>query len=178
MAGVKGRSGGARPGSGAKPRAAEHMRLVGARIRPRGAGPGESTAPSPDQPHVPVEIPAWLTGEGARAVWAQLAPEAERARTLTPGTAVAFARLCQTWVTHAAMAATVAKDGMTFFEVMVDGAGQEHQAIKAHPLLARVSSLDAAIRATLKDFCLSPFGKPVAPTVAAPADPFAEFLAG
>jgi hypothetical protein len=165
MAGVKGRSGGYRSGSGRRalggPWAANHGR------REPVVRPVTPTAEKADQP-------AGLTPEEA-AIWEKLAPHATKAGTLVPQTADAFGRLCRAMVTHARMEAQIAEDGLTFVKVTVDGAGQEQRELKAHPLLSRAASLDNAIKAGLKDFALNPFGKPLVDPNAQAVDPFDAF---
>src|SRR5580765_8643117 len=93
MAGLKGQSGGARPGAGRKPRT----------VLERAVTPGHHgrvlTYPMTGQVPVvaPIEVfdpPVDLTGP-AHAVWLDLAPHAFAARTLTKGTARAFMVLCR-----------------------------------------------------------------------------------
>lgn len=167
MSGVAGRSGGTRAGSGEKPSEARVLGLIGGR-----RGEGVELAP-------PVEIPCpdWLGAE-AKAVWAELAEHAIKARTLVPSTVVAFTRLCKAVVRHAEMEAQIAKDGLTYLKVTVDGSGQQHDELKAHPLISRAGSLESSIKAWMKDFALHPFGKPVIEVKAKAVDPFAKFKAG
>jgi hypothetical protein len=125
---------------------------------------------SPAAVAVPQGLPATV-----EAVWLELAPHARHAGTLVASTAVAFRRLCEAVVTHQRMQAQIERDGLTYLKVTIDGAGQEHQEIKAHPLISRAETLDNKIRAWFKDFAINPFGKPLAEAIPTPADPFAEF---
>lgn len=60
------------------------------------------------------------------------------------------------------MRETLDSQGLTFIQVTVDGAGQEQQTLKAHPLMAPYRQLTKSVEALLARFCLAPFGKPVA----------------
>ena len=157
--------GGHMPGAGRKPLSAQVMLLRGGRNRtaPRRADLAVSK---------PVEMPS-LPAEVA-AVWAEFAPHAIQAGTLTDQTVSAFVRLCELVVWHHSLEAVILADGLTSVKVTVDGAGQEHRELKAHPLLVGVHSAEQVIRSGMKDFMLHPFGRPVA-VVAEVKDPFAEF---
>lgn len=164
MAGAKGRSGGQRSGAGR--RAANTVLAV---VRGTGSrGVMRPVISSPD-----VAMPA--LEPAVAAVWAELAPLATKAGTLVTTTVPAFVRLCQMVVNHAKFQAQIDKDGLTYLKVTIDGSGQEHTEVKAHPLLTRAQTLDNAVRATMKDFAINPFGKPLAEAFPKPVDPFAEF---
>jgi hypothetical protein len=169
MAGIKGRSGGARSGSGRKALNASALRLAGGEdrgvVRPV-AVPGAMVA-------CPVAASAAVA-----AAWAELAPHAVHACTLVPGTASAFLRLCQAVVKHAQMEQQIERDGLTYYKVTIDGSGQEHQELKAHPLIARAEAIDNKIRGWFKDFAINPFGKPLAEAIQKPVNPFARFGKG
>ena len=157
--------GGARVGAGRKPKTARILDLHGGRERGiKRAQPFEA---------VPVAVPGALEASVA-AVWSELAPHATTAGTLIPGTATAFQRLCQAIVKHAKMDAQVERDGYTYLKVTIDGSGQEHTEVKAHPLIGKAQTLDNQIRAWFKDFGINPFGKPLAQPAKA-EDPFEEF---
>ena len=113
--------------------------------------------------------------EAVAGVWDKLAQHAVKAGTLVPSTAEAFTRLCQAVVKHAQMEAQIERDGLTYLKVTIDGSGQEHTEIKAHPLISRSHALDNAIRAWFKDFGINPFGKPLAEAIPKAVDPFASF---
>ncbi|MEP7304200.1 MAG: hypothetical protein ABJA98_01655 [Acidobacteriota bacterium] len=74
----------------------------------------------------------------ALAIWHELAPSAFAKRTLTPETAAAFVMLCRAVVQERALSASPAAAG-----------GPNHRG-----LMHRVATW-------MKDFCLSPFGKPL-----------------
>ena len=167
MSGVKGQSGGQRAGAGEKPSEARVLGLIGKKH-------GEAVEQAPI---AEIACPEAL-GDATKAVWAELAGHALKARTLVPSTVSAFVRLCQAIVKHAEMEAYIARDGMTYLKVSVDGAGVEHQEIKAHPLISRAGSLETSIKAWMKDFALHPFGKPVIEVKPTAVDPFAKFKAG
>ena len=167
MAGAKGRSGGYRSGAGRKPLAAELVDLHGYRDR-------ATSRPSAELESVPMDRPEGLSPEVV-AVWDDLAEHARQAGTLVPGTVPAFLRLCRAVVTHAQMETQIGRDGYTYLKVTIDGAGQEHTEVKAHPLISRAESIDNKVRGWMKDFAINPFGKPLVSRKAKPANPFAKF---
>lgn len=167
MAGSKGRSGGSRSGAGRKPNTARVLHLHG------GADRDRATSRAAGVDLEPVPMPDGLTPD-VMAVWASLAPHATLAGTLVAGTVPAFLRLCRAIVKHTLMEAQIERDGLTYLKVTIDGSGQEHTEIKAHPLLSRAETVDTKIRGWMKDFAINPFGKPIA-TQKKPDDPFGEF---
>jgi len=103
-----------------------------------------------DEPHPQIDVlqarvDELTTRALALAIWHELAPSAFAARTLTPATAAAFVMLCRAVVQERALSASPAFAG-----------GPNHRG-----LMHRVATW-------MKDFCLSPFGKPLfeAPTAA------------
>jgi len=154
MAGLKGRSGGPRLGSGRKPRSAVELLITGnqhthGRVL---AGPGADQAQM-IAPIEPFDAPVDLTPE-ARGIWVALAPHAFQARTLTRATELAFVLLCQTVALERLYGAS-----------MQDRGGASHRG-----LLQRVETGLAA-------FGLRPFGKPIYEAApAAPANPLDRFL--
>jgi len=165
MAGSKGRSGGHRSGAGRKASEARVLGLIGRR----------------DAQAEPVQVAPVGCPEGLEtdvlAVWAELAPHATNARTLVPSTVPAFTNLCKAVVRHGKMQAQIERDGFTYLKVTIDGAGQEHTEVKAHPLISRAGALESLVRAWFKDFAIHPFGKAMAEAAVKPADPFAKFKA-
>jgi len=97
-----------------------------------------------------MDVPEDLTPEEC-AIWRRLAPYALEARTLTKATAEAFADLCR----NRALMLRFAKSG-------AEAGGPNHRG-----LLQRVQS-------QMKDFSLSPFGKPIIGEAPKVEDPFAE----
>src|SRR3990167_7655662 len=95
--------GGARVGSGRKPKTWTDARLHGSRQRSVVRFPSRSDAAAP--PSGPVAPPADIAPDAA-AVWAELSPFAREARTLTAGTAAAFAMLCRAVVLERALGAS------------------------------------------------------------------------
>src|SRR6185369_17687391 len=91
MSGVKGRSGGARPGAGRKRRDPQAAWLSGATAGPR---PVQQASPPAAGLTGGLKPPTDLRG-AALAVWKELAPFAVAEQTLTPATAMAFATLCK-----------------------------------------------------------------------------------
>jgi hypothetical protein len=149
MAGQKGASGGARFGSGRKPKGTVEVALTGHRGKVL-SGPGSGEAPivaaiDPFDP--PVDLPA-----ENRLVWQQLAPHAFQARTLTRATERAFLLLCRNVVLEELLA-------------KIGAGGPNHRGI-----IARVEAGYSA-------FMLRPFGKPIFEAEPqAPANPLDEFL--
>lgn len=99
----------------------------------------------------------------ALTVWNRLAPFALSARTLIPATADRFLLLCRQVVMERDMAEKVKADGWTYVSVTVDGAGQERQMLKAHPLCAPHRNMMQRIEAGMAAFQLAPMGKAMAP---------------
>lgn len=103
--------------------------------------------------------PAFLSEE-ERALWVSWAPLAVELKTLTAHHAPAFALLCRLQAEMNATERTIAADGRTQVRVTIDGAGQEHQELKAHPLKTDYRQLAQRVESLLARFCLAPFGKP------------------
>jgi len=146
-------SGGRRRGSGRK-RQSDLERAIGGDAGHRGVvlQHPSSTAVAPI---VEFDPPATLRGK-ALAVWHELAPHAFAARTLTPATTAAFVMLCRGVVKERA-----------YWRSTWGAAGADHRG-----LMQRVGTW-------MKDFCLSPLGKPVyAAHVEAPANPLDRFTKG
>lgn len=131
-------SGGQRPGSGAKGEAAVDF----------------------TQPIEPVAPPDGLEPD-VLAVWERLAPLALEARTLVVATVDRFVLLCRQIVMEHDMAAKIKADGWTYVSVTVDGAGQERETLKAHPLCASQRNMMQRIEAGMVAFALAPIGKPM-----------------
>lgn len=150
MAGVKGRSGGAR-------RHVEKSRRVGSvRWQREQRRQRRQIGVAVDVPEVaplaePVEMPACLTG-GA-LVWTELAPEATTKGTLTAATAAAFALLCQNVTLERQMRAAELGAGV---------GGPDHR------------GMIRLVEMGLERFGLNADGKPVA-VVKASKDEWAEF---
>jgi terminase small subunit-like protein len=110
-----------------------------------------------------------------RDFWHRYAMLAIEKRTLTVHTVAAFRLLCELEAEKQATKATIDRDGRTFLKVTVDGAGVEHQELKAHPLTGAYGRLAKAVEALMARFGLAPFGKaepPMAKKVA--ANPWAQ----
>jgi hypothetical protein len=159
-------SGGARPGTGPKPKAAHTAHVHGSR-RQRGAKPVEVP------PITLIPAPSDLT-EAQLAVWNELAPQACAERTLVASTIRAFRDLCEAIVLKQSMAAAIEANGLTYLKVTIDGAGQEHTEQKANPLLSQHRGMMQRVETGMLRFRLSPMGKEIIPSEV-PADPFDEF---
>lgn len=99
----------------------------------------------------------------AHDFWLRYAAQAVEARTLTPRTVASFRLLCELDAEMRATKATIEKDGRTYVKVTVDGAGQEHEELKAHPLTGAYRQLAQRVEMLMARFGLAPFGKPLAP---------------
>ena len=136
MAGVKGQSGGARPGAGRKPKSAVEKAVTGDPGH-RGRvllGPGAGVVPvigTIDAFDPPVDL-----SSEERQVWISLAPHAFASRTLTRATEFSFRLLCRNIVIERALALVLA-------------GGANHRG-----MIQRVD-------AELAKFCLAPFGKAI-----------------
>lgn len=152
MSGVKGQSGGARPGAGRKPKSAVETAVLGdpghrGRVLP---GPGAGQVPVV----APIEVfaPADDVPSEDRQVWLLLAPHAFAARTLTRATELSFRLLCRNVVIERALA-------------LVGAGSANHRG-----MIQRVD-------AELAKFCLAPFGKAIYEAEPdAPANPLEKFL--
>jgi hypothetical protein len=91
--------------------------------------------------------------------WSEYAYLAIEKGTLTKHTVAAWRLLCELDAEKRATRATLDKDGRTFLKVTVDGAGVEHQELKAHPLTGAYGRLAKAVEALMARFGLAPFGK-------------------
>lgn len=140
--------GGARPGSGPKPRSRPFEVIEGG-----GSDAGK------------IKKPDGLTAD-QDAFWDEYAPLAVERRTLTPATTPAFRLLCELQEERVAVKRTLDKDGRTYIKVTVDGAGTEHEELKAHPLKADYAKLSKQVETLMGRFLLAPFGKPL--TIAQP----------
>ena len=109
-----------------------------------------------------VPVPDGLSDE-ARVVWERLAPFALQERTLVPQTADRFSLLCQTIVLERQMATKMMDDGLTFIAVTVDGAGVQHDTLKAHPLCAQQRGMLQRVETGMMSFKLAPMGRPIPP---------------
>lgn len=130
--------GGARPGSGPKPMN---------RFR------AEEISPVP---------PEDLSDE-QKAVWQKYAPLAIENRTLVKATEPTFRQLCELEVEKGKILAQLDHDGRTYIKAWTDSSGQEHQELKAHPLMVHYGRMSKEMTALFARFGLAPFGKPVGP---------------
>lgn len=138
----------------------------------RGAKAQQAAANAPEAVAIPADLPV-----EQREVWTSLAPFAVQARTLTKATAQAFRDLCEAIVVKRSMLERIREDGMTYLKVTVDGAGQEHTEVKAHPLISQHRGMMQRVEAGMTRFRLAPIGKEMV-TEEPAADPFAEFDEG
>lgn len=149
------KQGGARVGSGRKPRALAVVAREGPVVGP----------------------PAGLS-EAAAGWWATWAPLAHGVGTLTKETGPAFALLCESQATLVHYSEVVRADGETFFKVTVDGSGQEQRELKAHPLIAKAQAAAYRVEQLLARFCLAPTGRPIQAAPSTSASKWAPFGVG
>ena len=160
-------SGGARFISGPAPLSDEEKALRGSRTRNKSKSGQSGPTPFLDAPEG--------ANEATKGVWNELMPLACRARTLTDVTAPGFLELCRAVVRLRQMDARLEEEGLTQIKITIDGAGQEHQEVKAHPLVSQHRSMMQRVEAGYTRFCLTALGKPVVVEAVAEEDPFAEF---
>ncbi len=146
--------GGARIGAGMKPKNGQRA------IRPRRVTKLHEAAQQTAEPGAAVSVlpPEDLSTE-QKAVWQTYAGLAIEKRTLTAHTEGTFRMLCELEVRRRKMGQTIDRDGLTYLKVFVDSAGNEHQELKKHPLIAEHRQLSQRVEVLLRQFCLSPFGK-------------------
>lgn len=145
--------GGARVGAGCKP--------LG---RPKGIKAANLVAFDGARASEPVDlslsaIPPEDLPADQREFWHRNAPRAIAQGTLTDRTEEAFRLLCELEAERRETKKTIDRDGRTFIKVTVDGSGQEHQELKAHPLKSDYSRLAKSVEALMARFKLAPFGK-------------------
>jgi hypothetical protein len=146
--------GGARVGSGRKPKtAAAHIFAGTAR------GSHKEAAKAPALPAEFVHEPASLSREGAE-VWRGLAPYAMAARTLTAATAEDMRELCEMVVEMRAVLVERRKEGWS------------DQGMR---LAKEYRGLVQRVEAKMRGFRLSPVGKEMAEAAPKVVDPWAEF---
>jgi hypothetical protein len=132
----------------------------------RGSGglPGTGRKPNEELAEaVPVEVPEDLLAS-EQAVWMRLAPKALQRGTLTPETVERFRLLCRAVVMEQAMAAKIEVDGWTYLDVSVDGAGVQHEKVRAHPLCGPHRGMMQRVEAGMTAFRLAPTGRPIVTT--------------
>ncbi len=96
------------------------------------------------------------------AVWDRLAPQARERRTLTVATAERFRLLCKAIAMESSMSQKLAEDGWTYISTTIDGAGNERETLKAHPLCGPHRGMMQRVEAGLAAFRLAAIGKPLA----------------
>jgi hypothetical protein len=152
--------GGSRVGSGRKPKPGKTPAMVpfvslqGGKVAQGASNGSEVSLIAPE------DLP--LVG---REFWHQYAGLAIESATLTPRTIPGFRWLCETYAEMRANEATIQTDGRTYIKCTVDGAGNEHQELKAHPLTTTLNKLRKDVDQGMARFCLTAFGKPAAGAV-------------
>lgn len=136
--------GGARVGSGSKPKRFQPAVVDGGRA-------DEVARSAPDD----------LTPEQA-SFWNAYAPQAMAAGTLTQQTVAAWRLLCEVDARRRKLLAQLEKEGETYIKAWVDASGQEHEELKKHPLSSEYRGLAKTTESLMGKFGLAPFGKPVA----------------
>lgn len=137
--------GGSRVGAGRKPKAkAIVLGMDGAR---RIAS--EVNVATPEADAIDLAVPPADLPEAQHAFWRRYAPAALEQRTLAPSTVAGFRELCERFVLKETLAARIAS-----FKL---GAASK----SADPLLRQYVKLAQRVEASLKEFKLTAFGKPV-----------------
>lgn len=146
--------GGARIGSGQKPKG---ERAIRSRRKPQPVALQSIDGGRIDE-GVSATAPEDLMAD-QRDFWQRNAPRAIAQGTLTGRTVEAFRLLCELDAERRATKKTIDRDGRTFLKVTVDGAGVEHQELKAHPLKGDYARLSKQVENLMARFKLAPFGK-------------------
>lgn len=144
--------GGARIGAGRKPKNKPDLTVIDGGAAFSGEASSLLTPPA--------SMP-----DDQRVFWIEYAPLAIGSRTLTPATVPNFKLLCELEAEKQATKATIDRDGRTYIKCVVDGAGNEHQELKAHPLKADYAKLAKDVDRLMARFMLAPFGKPAGPAM-------------
>jgi P27 family predicted phage terminase small subunit len=166
MPGAKGRSG------GHNAKTSQHHRLSGTFDKRRHTGRVGPTAP----PGVPTP-PKPLTGE-ALAEWERMIERLTALGSLSTADGAVLYRYCHLHAQTERLQADLEQlETSWFLKVTVDGAGQEHQEAKVHPLFAQYRAYVLALRVYLTEFGLTPAsrGRVKLPEKPTERDPFAEF---
>lgn len=144
--------GGARVGAGRKPKDAGTRKpaAVVDFAGPKAAKEAESGVSK----HPPSDLPT-----DQQAFWLACAPRAMDQGTLTVDTIASFRLLCELDAEKRATKETIDRDGRTYIKVTIDGAGQEHQELKAHPLTSHYRQTAKQVENLMGRFKLAPFGK-------------------
>lgn len=150
--------GGARVGSGRKPK---YPRAVATTDVEPQIGSADVAVPL---------IPPTDLSVAQRDFWQRYAARAIEKRTLTIHTVEAFRELCEVAAEKQKVLQTIEEDGRTFIKVTVDGSGQEHQELKAHPLKGDYARLAKLVQNMMEKFMLAPFGKPAGASPRSTAD--------
>lgn len=154
MAGMKGRSGGARVGAGRKPLSASERWMRGKPAAAVAVAPSTGAVVVADLP-MPDDLPAAVA-----AFWMELAPHALAEATLTPTTAYGFRQLCETAALVAELAADAERRGgsdhrgamqrlesaLARFRLTGDGKPRSVEAAKPVSALADLQARGAQIR--------------------------------
>jgi hypothetical protein len=94
-----------------------------------------------------------------RPFWHRNAAKAVAQGTLTARTLEAFLMLCELDAERRATKQTIDTQGRTYIKAWTDSSGQEHEELKAHPMVARYDRLSKQVENLLARFKLAPFGK-------------------
>lgn len=142
--------GGARVGSGQKPKGERAIRPRTPVVALPGGKVDEEGIPALPPEDLPVD---------QREFWQRNVPRALAQGTLTPRTVEAFRMLCELDAERRATKRTIDEQGRTYIKAWTDSSGQEHEELKAHPMVARYDRLSKQVESLLARFKLAPFGK-------------------
>jgi len=144
--------GGARVGSGRKPKAPKKAAVPSTLVAIAGGRAGELSATPPG------DLP-----EDQHGFWRRNAQLAIDAGTLTVQTEESFRLLCELDAEKRATKETIERDGRTTIGITTDvTSSEQHVQIKAHPLTSSYRQLSQRVEALMGRFMLAPFGKPLA----------------
>lgn len=141
--------GGARLGSGPKPRS---MYVV-----PQGAAATTGAKPGPQSP--PPEPEEGLS-KAERAIWVRWAPHAHEAGMLSPAKQLGFAKLCKDIALYDELKRRLDAEGWTFQKVTIDGSGKKHREQKRHTLWGPLQNVSVRVEQGLTRFGLTANGRP------------------
>jgi phage terminase small subunit len=145
-------SGGARAGSGQKPKTRKLRALQGnAGHRPL---PEEREAPAES-----IQAPDRLTPK-EQEYWNELSPHAIEAGTLVPATVAPFVLLCKCFVMADEMHATMLNEGLTVVKFVLTEEGAQEEK-KIHPLVTPYRNMVQRIESLAVKYKVCALGKPM-----------------
>lgn len=105
-------------------------------------------------PEPPADMP-----EDQASYWRVWAPLAHARGMMDAERSPGFELMCRTQAQADAMWKKITDDGMTYIKCTVDGAGNEHQELKSHPLLSHYRGLAHRVEQLMARYGLAADGK-------------------